>query len=655
MPVSALQHRFSSGLYQNKRYDNIRENYSQTQDISQNSSVTPYEMRRFGSAINRVVNSQIKLEKTSYQNTVPLRGMVAPLLIMLSQVRLSHNPASAISDIPAFVSVRDLSPSVDGKTVYPDNNNTGLSSLMIPIVNAMYETGKFISRHDPLKFPVADAAPMRGGQDRKYTGVGRFPRHPVFQKQKETTTLPPVRDDVKIEKMDFSCIEERSNLSITDIFRQIGKTFKNPISELAKESQVIHYVNNYNRCPTPEEVNKLVSLTSFVDKTISEISGLLPGSQPLIILQGLSGPLLIMIADSIDKKQINMGELSEVNEQILALGRMIVKTSPRDKKGKFITEQLKIPEGVSFKNKKLSVIINGINREVTYKNDKIMANYNGRHREVSYSPTDNKWFRVRGISTLAILSGNKGLCPVTLTHKKNGWDIYKRVEPDSGRVFGKSYILSKNKNRLIPYKLVKKEINRYKKTYSYENSVCEINLHRIKRSPCIISDSVNSLGLLGQKGFPGKLYRADRTSPNELNDNGGFRSSEDFGAINKMRDDGHALIVSESLEGALRYISRQGELYHIYEITSDDIRGVSINENIKINKEGVKRFLEVSSKKGDDIDWGYETNGAVFLDEAHIYHEDVTLEKVKYLGSNHDEEFRNKIKNLEKGIWMYYI
>lgn len=65
MPVSALQHRFSSGLYQNKRYDNIRENYSQTQDISQNSSVTPYEMRRFGSAINRVVNSQIKLEKTS--------------------------------------------------------------------------------------------------------------------------------------------------------------------------------------------------------------------------------------------------------------------------------------------------------------------------------------------------------------------------------------------------------------------------------------------------------------------------------------------------------------------------------------------------------------------------------------------------------------
>ena len=86
-----------------------------------------------------------------------------------------------------------------------------------------------------------------------------------------------------------------------------------------------------------------------------------------------------------------------------------------------------------------------------------MANYNGRHREVSYSPTDNKWFRVRGISTLAILSGNKGLCPVTLTHKKNGWDIYKRVEPDSGRVFGKSYILSKTKNRLIPYKLVKKK------------------------------------------------------------------------------------------------------------------------------------------------------------------------------------------------------
>lgn len=132
-------------------------------------------------------------------------------------------------------------------------------------------------------------------------------------------------------------------------------------------------------------------------------------------------------------------------------------------------------------------------------------------------------------------------------------------------------------------------------------------------------------------------------------------TSSDFTAIKKMRDDGEALIVSENLDGVLRYINSQSETYHIYEISPENIRGFSLNENIENNIDGAKQYLETTVLENKNIDWDYETNGAIHLNEAHVYPEDVTMDKIKYLGNNLDNKFKHKIDNLQAGDWKNSI
>ncbi len=383
MPVSALQHRVTAGAYQNKLHNNIRgSSTTQAQSLNSDRSAIPDEIHHAESSINRVVNSHEELSRL--QTTSPRQGIAAPLLMLLSQVRLADTPVAAAGR--TTVSGSEMKHPVSENVEQSDNDNNLLSTLWNPIPQTLSRAGEFMLQHDPLRFPEASALPAGGYQNK---AINRFPRYAVFQPK--TTTPSPVPDDVKIEKLDFSCIEERQNLSISDVFRQIGKTLSNPVSELAKESQVIHYYNNYHRCPTPEEMSNLLSITSAVDKTISIITALLPGSQPLVVTQRLGGPLFRMIADSIDNKQLNVDDLSDANDQLLALGKSIVDTSPKNSNGQTIEGQLRVPDGLFFKNKKLSVNIKGVDEGFTIKNGNYFANVNGKHRRISYSSKNKEW------------------------------------------------------------------------------------------------------------------------------------------------------------------------------------------------------------------------------------------------------------------------
>ncbi|MBS3050430.1 hypothetical protein [Enterobacter mori] len=150
-----------------------------------------------------------------------------------------------------------------------------------------------------------------------------------------------------------------------------------------------------------------------------------------------------------------------------------------------------------------------------------------------------------------------------------------------------------------------------------------------------------------QTGFKeGKLYRADRTHPEKIENNDGFYISEDFSAVNKMID-ADALIVSESLEGIYNYIMLSGNMkgYYIYEIIADDVRGVSLNTNMEHNKDGLRHFITAGCPEyWTDVepdDWFELTQGANKLEEVHVYHSDVNREKIKYLGPAGDV-FRDK-------------
>lgn len=168
MPVSASQHRVSAGTYQNKLQDNIRgSSTTQPQSLNSDRSAIPDEIRHLGSSINRAVNSHEELSRPSYQTTSPRQGLAAPLLMLLSQVRLDGIPVSSTTDISAFTSERSVSPPVSRDTAHSDNSGNGFSTMLSPLANALYETGQFIARHDPLRFPGAEAAALNKNQ---YTG-----------------------------------------------------------------------------------------------------------------------------------------------------------------------------------------------------------------------------------------------------------------------------------------------------------------------------------------------------------------------------------------------------------------------------------------------------------------------------------------------------
>lgn len=161
MPVSTLQHRVTAGAYQNKLHDNIRgSSTTSAQGIKPDRSAIPDEIYLSGSSISKVINSHEELRRPSYQTTSPRQGITAPVLMLLSLVRLDGIPILPTTDIPAFTSERSVFPSVSRNTAHSDNSGNGFSAMLSPDANALYETDPFIARNDPLKFQVADASPV---------------------------------------------------------------------------------------------------------------------------------------------------------------------------------------------------------------------------------------------------------------------------------------------------------------------------------------------------------------------------------------------------------------------------------------------------------------------------------------------------------------
>ncbi|WP_227317517.1 hypothetical protein [Cedecea davisae] len=145
MPISALQHRASTGTFKNNIHDAFGKNTLKTRVTTSKNPTTPDEIFRTGKNINRVANSYLELSRSPPQNIAQRQGLTAPLMLLLSQLRLENNQQPAPSDSTSFISS---------------------SNLLQPISNALHATGEFISRHDPLIFPGAEAAPTCAGSHR---------------------------------------------------------------------------------------------------------------------------------------------------------------------------------------------------------------------------------------------------------------------------------------------------------------------------------------------------------------------------------------------------------------------------------------------------------------------------------------------------------
>lgn len=128
----------------------------------------------------------------------------------------------------------------------------------------------------------------------------------------------------------------------------------------------------------------------------------------------------------------------------------------------------------------------------------------------------------------------------------------------------------------------------------------------------------NEKNLLERHSFAPIVYRADMQRPEAIQ-TGGFYASEDFTAVPKMIR-GKALIVAETLEGAIHYAGAGGNpgLYNFYEIDAD-VPGASLNENWVLNNELMLKHLGAAELARSELLSLEELTGeANLMHEAHI-------------------------------------
>lgn len=176
-----------------------------------------------------------------------------------------------------------------------DNNEAKSTGLLI------HDTFKADSQTtNNMRIPPASSEP-----------AFRTKRH-IVPNEGQPIQLPSGPDSVKIVPLfDASCKTYSPPLSFAKIFRQIGRSLKNPISEFASASQNIYYHISGKGlgCPSPEDKAEVLKITQPIDEIISRLLSLVPGSQSLAIVQYIVGPLMENAADE-------MEGLPETNEMM---------------------------------------------------------------------------------------------------------------------------------------------------------------------------------------------------------------------------------------------------------------------------------------------------------------------------------------------------
>lgn len=208
-----------------------------------------------------------------------------------------------------------------------------------------------------------------------------------------TTRLTTQRehDDVSIEQLAISCVEERQQQSLADVLREIGQTLSYPVTELAKEAQVLLYYERYHQCPSEKDVEKLEFIASGIDTFISSFISLLPGAGPLSLVQRIGGPLFQLLADALDNKELDMNNVEAVNDQILFLARTTWDFTPRERNGDVKHEEITLPAKTLFKKNKLSALINRDYFRLTPDGPHYIGRSRYSTRPVTYSPSQGEW------------------------------------------------------------------------------------------------------------------------------------------------------------------------------------------------------------------------------------------------------------------------
>ena len=163
MPISASQHRMSVGDNYNKLHNNLTRKSTQINNLN----IAENKINFFGSSISRTINSCEEMNCVPHPNIAP-RGITASLLMLLCHIRLPDNSSSIARDNSTLISGHVVPCFDSGSGGYSTYDDGYLGSILSPLTKVLYDTGQFISRHDPLRFPLAEAVIISSESASKY-------------------------------------------------------------------------------------------------------------------------------------------------------------------------------------------------------------------------------------------------------------------------------------------------------------------------------------------------------------------------------------------------------------------------------------------------------------------------------------------------------
>ncbi|MGP3593567.1 hypothetical protein [Vagococcus sp. WN89Y] len=224
-----------------------------------------------------------------------------------------------------------------------------------------------------------------------------------------TATIP---DEVAIKKMfDQTCADERDNLSGAQIYRQFGQTLSNPISQAYKEGRIAYeYVIKETGCPSPESLEAVMNITAAVDYAVSSVVSLLPGTKLLTVAQNIIAPILELIADDLEGKQLDISKLINVDQQIMFMMRPAIPTMNRNEQAALYG---KLAKGVDIPKAETKILTNRYN----FHENQVVVNVEGK-----------EYLLHKGIDNRPFVERNRF---INFNHLNKRWDFVRSTEDDT--------------------------------------------------------------------------------------------------------------------------------------------------------------------------------------------------------------------------------
>ncbi|MFT8211090.1 MAG: hypothetical protein ACMZI0_11820 [Symbiopectobacterium sp.] len=119
-----------------------------------------------------------------------------------------------------------------------------------------------------------------------------------------------------------NCREEREVLSIANILRIISKTVKSPVTSLIEEGRVILHYDIYGiGCVDDENFN---IVARKIESAIDNLLSWLPNYNKTRLVTLIFATVVGMIADSVEKKELSIDYIEDIENYTLSLAKDIV-------------------------------------------------------------------------------------------------------------------------------------------------------------------------------------------------------------------------------------------------------------------------------------------------------------------------------------------